>query len=824
MAEFIFRSFAGGEVAPAVFGRADVVKYQTGLRTCRNAFPRRHGGVSNRPGSRYITPQKTHSARGRIIKFVFNSAQTYVLLFENNSFRVIQNGVLLTVPGSTAWSAVTAYVLSDVVASGGVNYYCILAHTNQVPPNVTYWYPMPAGDIYEVPSPFATAYLQDLYRSQSGDVVTLTETNYQIQDLSRTGHTDWFFTPVVMVPTILPPATIGNNKIDGLQVTWVATAVKAETYEESEPTPFTGTTTEPTAAIPITITVSLVTGALEYNIYRSDGGAVFGFIGTTRSGSFRDYGATPNFTRTPPQPRDPFIAVTAHPACSGYLQQRKCYGGSLLNPETVYGSKTGQYKNFGISSPLQDDDAITYAIASREVNTIRHVMEVLETFIFTSGVEWVAQGGTDGQLTPKSPGLKPKSYYGSSIVPPVIIGDNVLFVQERGNLVRDLNYDANTTGYQGRDLSVFAPHLFAGKVIEHWDFAASPDSIIWAVQDDGSLLSLTYLREHDVWGWGRHDTDGFYEDVVVVPEGTEDAVYVLVRREIDGDTVRYLERFASRRVTDIEVDALFLDSYLTYDGRNTGSTTMTLSGGSTWLVDENLTLTASASAFSAGDVGNAVRLTISTTVWTPEGNSATTVEHLILTIIAYNSVTEVIVNGNHTVPAAFRGVAFTNWAKGVDSLSGLDHLEGKAIAILGDGNVLTNGIDDPLTVVTAGAFTIEQPAFVIHAGLPYCSDLETLDLEVLGGETITGKQKLVNSVTVLLEASRGLFAGSDAAHLFEYKQRSTEDYGVPLPLLTERVTIPMSGTWKNTGRVLLRQRDPLPLTVLNIIPNVQLGG
>ena len=824
MPSIIQRNFAGGEVAPAVFGRADVVKYQTGLRQARNFLVRRHGGVSNRPGSQYITPQRDHSLRGRLIKFVFNADQTYMLLFEHLTMRVIQNGVLLTVPNATAWSGATNYVIGDVALEGGVNYYCILGHTNQVPPNATYWYAMPAGNIYEIPTPYASTSLPVLYRSQSGDVVTLTNTANFIYDLSRTGHTTWVFTQVVMVPAIAAPATLTHNKVDGTLTQWVATAVKLESYEESEPSVVTGTTTAPTAAVPITLTIGTVTGALEYNVYKNEGSGIYGFIGVSKAGTFKDPGIPPNYDLTPPMPRDPFVGAALHPACSGYLQQRKCYGGLPDDPESLYGSKTGQYKNFGTSSPLKDNDAITYPIASREVNEIRHIIEVMESFILTSGVEWVAQGGTDGQLTPNSPGLKPKSYYGSSEVPPVIVGENVLFVQARGNVVRDLNYDATTKGYSGRDLSVFAPHLFAGTTIEHWDYAQIPDSMVWAQQDDGFIAVLTYLREHEVWGWAPQDTDGDYEDVAVIPEGAEDAVYVLVNRTISGATKRYVERFASRRVTNVEVDALFLDSYLTYDGRNTTATTMTLSGGTSWLHTESLTLTASAAFFVAGDVGNAIRLTIETTTWTPEDGTVTTREHLILNIMAYTSPTDVTVNATKTVPVAFRDVMMTNWAKGVDEFAGADHLEGESIAILADGNVLKNGIDAPLMTVSGGIFTLDRPYFVVHAGLPYCSDLETLDLELVGGETLLDKQKLVNQVTLLVEDSRGIWAGSDAAHLFEYKQRSTEAYGVPLPLMTRFVTVPISAAWNKGGRVFVRQKDPLPLSVLNVIPNVEIGG
>lgn len=826
--DIVQRNFAGGEIAPGLYGRPDTTKYQTGARTMRNMFVRRHGGASNRTGGKFICEQATSSERGRLLKFIFNAEQTYVLLFEQRGMRVIQDGVLLTVT-PTAWSFFTSYVIGDVVSESGANYYCILAHGALTPPNATYWYPMPADDIYEVPSPFLVEDLQELYRSQSGDIVTLTHNVYQIYDLSRTGHTTWVFTPVTMAPSISAPTSLTNSGAGGTVTQWKATAVKDETYEESLASASTGTSATPSSGVPVTVTIGgLVTGALEYNLYKNEGNGIYGFIGTSGAGTFIDRGHVPDYDLTPPAARDPLLAPGYRPACSGYLQQRKAYGGSLNTPETIYLSKTGQYKNFGISSPLRLNDACTYPIASREVNEIRHMLEVMETFILTSGVEWVALGGTDGALTPGSPGLKPKSFYGSSPVPPVIIGDNILFIQALGSLVRDLNYDATAKGYSGRDLSVFAPHLFAGKTIEHWDYMQTPDSIVLAQQDDGAMIGLTYLPEHEVWGWFRYDTDGLYEDFVSVPEGGEHAGYYLVNRTINGVTKRYVERFASRRVTDIEVDALFMDSYLTYDGRNTNlSQTMQLteSGDGGWLVTDELTLQSNLNAFVSGDVGNAYRLTISSTAWTPEGNSETTTEHLIVTVTAYLSASAVTVSAERDVPLAFQSVPMTNWAKGVDEFSGMGHLEGKSLSIMADGNVLANGLDAPFTTVSGGTFTTVEPHFVVHAGLPYCSDLETLDLEIDGGETLASKKKSVNLVTVHVEASRGLWVGEDQDHLREWKQRqASQAYGVPIPVFTGKAEIACGSSWNTGGRVFLRQRDPLPLTVLNVIPTVSIGG
>lgn len=818
MASVVHRSFAGGEIAPALYARADQVKYATGLRTCRNFTIMRHGGATNRAGTYYTVTTKTLGKRVRLLKFVFNADQTYVLEFGHLYMRVIRLGAQVVVSGVAAWSNATAYVIGDLAAQGGVNYYCILGHTNQAPPNATYWYAL-TGNVYEIPTPYDEAHLQALQTVQSGDVVTLTHPSYEPRELRRTGHTAWTLASISFAPSIAAPAgpglALGGAGTGTYE--YVVTAIKAETYEESLPSGAVNSAAgaTPTEQAPHTISWSAVGGAQQYYVYKSHTvGATPGFIGVSNGLSFRDINIAPDFTRTPPVARTPLTGANNYPATVTYTQQRRGFAGSNNNPETTWLTRSADQDNLTISYPSQEDDAVTFTLRGREVNAVRHLIEVDAKLIaMTAGGIWEIQGDAAGVITPFDINPRQIDYVGVSSLRPVAVSNSALFVQARGSVVRDLRYEVasdggGASGYRGRDLSVYADHLFKGYTLTDWDYQQIPESVVWAVRSDGTLLGLTYLREHDVWGWHRHDTGGasgdVVENVVSVPEGDEDAVYLVVKRTISGTAYRYIERLHSRRVTDIAVDAFFVDSGLTYDGRNTGATTMKFTTGGGWTVQDLLTVESSVAYFSAGDVGNEMRLRSGAT-------------EIRLEILGYTDNQHVTGYPSQDVPAALQAVTTTDWGKAVDDISGLGHLEGRTVSVLGDGSV------DPQKTVTAGAITLSRPYEVIHAGLPIQADLETLDLEQVNGQTLLDKKKRINGLTVITQGSRGFKAGDDSAHL---KERPVEvsQYPDPNAADTEKTEILPSASWNNHGRVFIRQDDPLPLTVLAVIPSGFIGG
>ncbi len=826
----IQRSLAGGEIDPALGGRADQVKYQTGLKICRNFRVLKHGGIANRAGTRFITEVKTSSKKTYLLKFVFNDDQTYAIEAGDLYFRFIRAGAQIIVSGVAAWSNATNYVIGNLAERLGVNYYCIAAHINQQPPNATYWYPL-TGAIYEIPTPYVEADIAALEVVQSGDVVTIAHPNYDTRDLTRTGHTTWTLTAKTYGPSISAPTGVTNSGAAGSVTEWVVTAVKRDTYEESLQSSSTGSSAVPTSGVPITVSWTQHASAQEYNVYKKTNG-IWGFIGIAgdqASPAFIDNGIVPNAGITPPLSRNPFSGAGNRASTVSYYQQRLMLANSNNATEKVWTSRSGMFNNLSISSPLQEDDAVTFTIAGKKVNAVRHMIDIGTLVILTDAGEFLVEGDVDGVLRAnKPPNLRQIGYNGSSKVPPAVVSDSLVYLQARSTVIRDLKYTVASQGgqasYKGKDLTVFAGHLFISKTITRMDFAQIPNSIVSFIRSDGVLLGLTYLPEHEVWGWHRHDTLGYYEDYISVPEGLIDAEYVVVKRYVNGTWRRYIERFADREFTDIATDAIFVDSHLSYDGRNSGATTLSLSTGAGWTVNDTITITASVATFVSGDVGNAFVLNIIDS----DPNSATYLKitsTVTITVTAFTDSTHVNGTPSKTVPTSLRGVATTSWSKAVDQLSGLDHLEGKHVSVFADGNVVANpnNTDYTTITVTAGAVTLDRPCSVIHVGLPYLSDLQTLDMDV-HGEQIRGRKKLITHIDVLVVASRGIFAGPDFDTLDQLEPTPIENYGEPWPLETGLITMPIASTWGESGSFCMRQVDPLPLTVLSVIPSGQIGG
>ncbi len=769
-------SFAGGELAPSLNARVDTNKYKTGLKKCRNGLVLRNGGVANRPGTRFITEVKDSSKAVRIVQFFFNEDQTYILEFGDLYMRVIKNGVSLPA----------------------------------------------GGPAYEIATPYTAAQLFDLDFAQSADVVTIVHPSHEPRELVRLADTNWTLTCITFAPGIDPPASGSVTGTAGVQNWIYEVAAVSAAGEVSLGFQITGVNLTPSTTNPHTVSWAAAAGAVEYYVYLQVNG-VPSYVGTARSTNFLNDGITPDPVDTPPLANNPFSGADNFPSAVTYYQQRIVYANTNNNPERVWASRVGFFHNFTTSTPLQDDDAVDFTLVGKHVNAIRNLLDVGTLIIFTTGGEWEIRGDDAGVLRPTSINARQHSYNGSGPIAPVVVGGNALYLQARESIVRDLGFDFRSDGYKGNDLTIFAAHLFDDFNMADWAYQQTPNSILWVVRSDGTLLGLTYIREHEIWAWHRHDTEGSFESVASVPE-TEggikrDVLYAVVNRTIDGNTVRYIERFHSRKIIGTEVrDLVFMDSALSFDGRNTTATTMTLTGGPPWTTGLNFTLTASAGFFAGvSEIGNDIHMTGANGLF------------IRCRIVGYTSPTVVTIQPDRDIPVSLQGVAITNWARAVDELTGLDHLEGEDVAVFGDGFVVgspNNPGYSTIYNVSGGAITLADPYAVIHVGLPYLADFETLNIDSVEGETLMNKRILISKVTLNLEETRGVWVGpkepaSTAAAsdgLRELKLRDEEGYDDPVALATGIEDIIIRGDYSRGGTIFVRQLDPLPMTLLALAP------
>lgn len=812
----IQRSFAGGEIAPSLHGRADQVKYATGLKECFNFFIQKHGAATNRQGTEWVWRERDERYISKLKKFVFSNSQSYIIEFGHQYIVIYHAGAPLSVVGCGAWSGATNYVAGDVVESGIGFYYCILAHINHVPPNGTYWYSMTPVNYLAIPSPYSGDDVRSLQVDQSGDVLTIKHRQYAPRDLKRLGAIKWTLTAVATAPAIAAPgglvATPGTG--GALQYSYVVTAVTAETYEESlQSTEDTAACAAPTSAAPNTLAWTAVTGAVEYSVYLDkEGNGVYGYVGTASTNAFNDPGYVPDLSSTPPIARPLFVNADTFPKTGCYYQQRHVFASSNLKPSTAWTSKAGAFNNFSVSSPIQDDDAVTFQVPGPGSSGIEHLIELGKLIALTDVGEYSIEGDQSGILLPAAINPRQQGNRGASAVTPVVVGDTVIYSQARGSAIRDLRFDINAYGYVGNDLSIFASHLFEGYSIVAMDYAQIPDSIIWCVRSDGVLLGLTYIREQQVWAWHQHVTDGLYHDVCVIPEGNYDVAYFIVRRPLlfpAAADVLYIERLTPRFFFDQITGARFLDCWTEYNGTNTDATTMTLTG-SGWTTASTLTLTASSGFFTAGDVGNVIELRIGS------------LKRRVL-IGAYTSAAVVSVTPEKNIPVALRGVATADWTRCVDELTlplapgGFCYLIGKTVAIYADGFVL------PQQPVVAGKITLPRCYGIIAVGLPYYAEMELLNIDNPQSD-VRGRQKHVTSAQLLVEKTRGLKVGMDREALTEYAPDEPSELGDVPAMVTGIIDLSVEAQWEPGGRVIIRQDDPLPATVLAVITNVDIGG
>jgi len=325
----------------------------------------------NRPGTQFITEVKTSANVTKLMPFIFNADQTYCLEFGDEYMRVIRNGAVVSTGTVAAYGGATPYVIGDLVLSGGINYYCIQAGTGKTPATEpTYWYPLTAS-IYEIPTVYDKTDLFSLKYIQSADVITLTEPTYAPRELTRSAHTNWILSAISFVPGVTAPTSVAVSGTAGANTyVYHVTAIDPDTFEES----LAGTKSQGSLAVadstnPHTITWTAVAGITQYNVYIEKNGQA-SYVGIAGTNSFINDGITPDYLESPPTARNPFNTTNKYPSVAAYIQQRLCFANTNNETEKIWMSRSANYNNFTISSPIADDDSVTFNIAGSKMPNV----------------------------------------------------------------------------------------------------------------------------------------------------------------------------------------------------------------------------------------------------------------------------------------------------------------------------------------------------------------------------------------------------------------------------------------------------------------------
>lgn len=555
-----------------------------------------------------------------------------------------------------------------------------------------------------------------------------------------------------------------------------------------------------------TIRWTAASGAVGYHVYKWLNG-VFGYIGQSSGSSltFTDDNIGPDMGRTIP------IEDTSlqgdYPGAVGYFEGRRIFAGTASNLRGTWWSRIGFYGDFRYHIPIQDDDRIQRDIEAAKSVAIRHVVPMAQLLLLTDSAEFRVSPINTDAITPESFSARPTTTIGASTVQPIIIGGACIFVANRGGHVREFGFRGDGQGgsIANGDLSTRAIHLFDGLDVVDLSVQKAPRTIVWAVSTDGRLLGFTYYPEEGVGGWHQHQTDGLVKSVCVVNDGSqEDSVYVVVERELDGDTYQFVERMAEQVQPAAASDWRFLDACHTFDGTNTTSTTLSIARSATWAAGQTVTITASAQTFRlTGDTGSYVR-------------AAYQGSYYRLNITAVSSGTSATATIVDAIPIATATTSFaagTDWGFMRRTITTPTYLDGVTLTYVVDG------VPAARTITPAsGTVTLSAPALKVHLGLPYTSRLRLLPVSLQVEALARGRTANPGEVWARYWRSSTFKIGptDDASTMATIAADPTQDDGITRKHLF--------GGWTESSQLRIVQDQPLPLTLTSLTIDVSIGS
>lgn len=541
-------NFLSGEVSPKILARSETKEYAQACEKLLNMVPQSQGGATRRVGTQFVASQTNsaaNKAETRLFQFNISSAESYCIVINRTANGNGWNGIVRAINTST----LSEYAVPcDTTLSGlGYNLHIV-----------------------------ADSDLAELQCAQYGDFLFFAQANTHPFYILRTALNTfvmkpvWYPTPNLATysqPRSMPFQTINTTDI---VMTISAVAVGSRTLTIASGTGFA-----------FNASMVAASGFGNYTWFAFIDGGNYGYCFVTAYTSTTQ--VTVQVTRAMPAAlaaaglttwyENGWSSYRGFPRSISFYNNRAIYGGNAAFPNIYWGSADSD-----IFQMTNETNQILVGTATNEM-PFRRQLAASEN----SQIQWTSSGkkitaGTGGReyqiegqdastgIGNTNVGSNGETSNGSAYVQPTRLDSAILFVQRSTRKILEYVFDLREDSYTVRDLSTIADHMVL-KGLGRFASPATPkfvkiqyagsDDLIWTLDSNGVLCSITRNRKADTLAWAEHDLGGNFggENAIVTSmavcnsgDGTHDDLWVVVKRTINSATVYYIERINNEHV------------------------------------------------------------------------------------------------------------------------------------------------------------------------------------------------------------------------------------------------------------------------------------
>ena len=571
-------NFQFGEISPSLTSRTDTKVYTNAGEQVRNFFIRSEGGLKKRTGTKRLhnfgsNPAFTALASlrqsVRIEPFIFSDDEKYIIAFSNTRIEIFQisptDGTVSSIQSLTGQSwlvnTTSASYLEEITFAqqGDLMFIChntfqtrILERTSLTTFTVSTFNFDTSRDDEDIFQPYFSFQPLGMTIEASGttgSVTLTTSADYFVSghvgvDL-LIGETRCRITGFTSATQVT--ATVGGTLRQQLEIDSIQTFQGSGTVRVTKAlhglAVGASVTFERSGAVG-GIANSNINGARTITAVPDENTFEFTAGGSATATSSAIGGGSPRIVTgaaTTEFSEQSYSALRGYPAAVTFHQNRLWFGGTLAQPDGIWGSKSGLFFNFDVGD-AEDNDALDLTANVGEIFSIRHLVSNRDLQIFTTGAELFIPTVANKPVTPANAQIRRQTPFGSSFVKPTVFDGATLFIQKTGSALREFLFTDAESAYTSVAVSGLAPHLILDPVQQTSIKGAlnRSESYAFLINNDGTIAVFYSVRGDQKAGWSLWDTQGLWHSICAVHERL---FVVCARDDGSGTTKLFLEEF-----------------------------------------------------------------------------------------------------------------------------------------------------------------------------------------------------------------------------------------------------------------------------------------